>query len=175
LRAGLIAGPNDYMDRFPYWAARLGRPGPVLCPGDGSDPAQLIDARDLAHFAVDLATRATTGCFNTAGPVGSTPTFADLIAATAAAEIEPVWAPAAFLVEHQVGAWDDMPCWLPADHQAAAILRLDLDRAAAAGLVTRPWAETAADTRAWLERGGRALPFACGLDQERERELLALL
>lgn len=173
LRAGLIAGPNDYMDRYPYWVDRLSRPGPVLCPGDGADPMQLIDARDLARFAVELAAGRTAGRFNTTGPTRPA-TFADLIEATASADVEPVWAPAAFLAEHGVAPWTDMPCWLPRDHEAA-ILRMDLDRAIAAGLTTRPLAETAADTRAWLEASGRAPPFECGLAAERERELLARL
>jgi 2'-hydroxyisoflavone reductase len=175
LRAGLIAGPGDYMDRFPYWVARLSRPGPVLCPGDGRDPAQLIDARDLARFAVDLAESRTAGCFNTTGPTGGAATFADLIEATTNTTIEPVWAAASLLAERGVEPWGDMPLWLPGDHEAAGILRLDLGRAADAGLVTRPWAETAADTRAWLETTGRTLPFECGLPADRERELLAEL
>lgn len=170
LRAGLIVGPGDYTDRFPYWVARLDRPGPVLCPGDGTDPAQLIDARDLAAFAVDLAGSRTAGVFNVSGPETAA-TFADLIAAIAPSRRDLVWAPSDFLAAHQVSPWADMPCWLPRDHEAAAILRLDLGRAAAAGLRLRPWSDTAADTRSHL--AGRDLPFACGLSPERERDLIA--
>ena len=172
LRAGLVAGPGDYTDRFPYWVARLERPGPVLCPGDGDDPAQLIDARDLARFAVDLAASRTAGIFNASGPAGPA-RFADLIAAIAPDRDDLVWAPADVLADHQVRPWLDMPCWIPRDHPAAAIVRLDLDRALAAGLAPRPWSDTAAATRTWLEETGRSLPMGYGLAPERERELLA--
>lgn len=175
LRAGLIAGPRDYTDRFPYWVARHQRPGAILCPGDGSDPAQLIDARDLARFAIDLAAAGRSGTFNCSGPAEAA-TTADLLEAVAPERSgDRVWAPANLLAEHQVSPWQDMPCWLPRDHEASAILRLDLERALAAGLRLRPWSETAADTRAWLARADRPWPMECGLTFERERELLAAL
>ena len=174
LRAGLVAGPGDYTDRFPYWVARLSRSGEVLCPGDGLDPTQLIDARDLATFAVDLAESRTGGCFNVSGPAKAA-TFADLLDAIGGARATRRWAPAEFLETHNVSPWGDMPCWLPRDHTAAPILRLDLTRALANGLTHRPLAETAADTRAWLEAEQRDVPMLAGLAPERERELLELL
>lgn len=174
LRAGLIVGPGDYTDRFPYWVARLDRPGEVLCPGDGDDPAQLVDARDLARFAVDLAAARTAGTFNVSGPAEPA-TFSELIAAIAPERDDLRWAPSAFLAERDVMPWADMPCWLPRDHEAAAIVRLDLSRALDAGLALRPWSETAADTRAWLADANRPWPMACGLSSEHERELIEAL
>ncbi|HSZ50443.1 MAG TPA: NAD-dependent epimerase/dehydratase family protein, partial [Caulobacteraceae bacterium] len=47
VRPGLISGPGDETDRFTYWPVRLARGGEVLAPGDGKDPVQLIDARDM--------------------------------------------------------------------------------------------------------------------------------
>ena len=49
IRPGLIVGPGDETDRFTYWPVRLARGGEVAAPGDGSDPVQFIDARDLAE------------------------------------------------------------------------------------------------------------------------------
>ena len=49
IRPGLIVGPGDETDRFTYWPVRLARGGEVLAPGDGSDPVQFVDARDLAE------------------------------------------------------------------------------------------------------------------------------
>ena len=48
VRPGLIVGPGDTTDRFTYWPVRSDRGGEVLAPGDGTDPIQIIDVRDLA-------------------------------------------------------------------------------------------------------------------------------
>jgi len=42
-------GPGDETDRFTYWPVRLARGGGDPGAGDGSDPVQFIDARDLAE------------------------------------------------------------------------------------------------------------------------------
>ncbi|MBS0332757.1 MAG: NAD-dependent epimerase/dehydratase family protein, partial [Proteobacteria bacterium] len=73
VRPGLIVGPGDETDRFSYWPVRLanlgGRWGPkVLAPGDGADPVQFIDARDLAEWIVRLCESRTAGTFNATGP-----------------------------------------------------------------------------------------------------------
>jgi 2'-hydroxyisoflavone reductase len=34
---------------------RLARGGEILAPGDGSDPVQFIDARDLAEWTIRVA------------------------------------------------------------------------------------------------------------------------
>jgi len=40
----------------------------VLAPGGGSDPAQIIDARDLTQWTIRLAENRTFGTFNAMGP-----------------------------------------------------------------------------------------------------------
>ena len=49
-RPGLIIGPDDPTDRFTYWPVRIHRGGEVLSPGDGTDPVQIIDVRDLGRL-----------------------------------------------------------------------------------------------------------------------------
>lgn len=51
-----------------YWTARLFAGGPVLAPGDGSDPAQVIDKADIADFLVMAIERQASGVFNLVGP-----------------------------------------------------------------------------------------------------------
>ena len=68
IRPALIVGPGDETDRFTYWPVRLARGGEILAPGDGSDPVQFIDARDLAEWTIRLAEQRTTGVFNASGP-----------------------------------------------------------------------------------------------------------
>src|SRR5882757_3280219 len=68
IRPSLIVGPGDETDRFTYWPVRLARGGEILAPGDGSDPVQFIDARDLAEWTIRVAEQRTTGVFNAGGP-----------------------------------------------------------------------------------------------------------
>src|ERR1700722_15850330 len=68
IRPGLIVGPGDETDRFTYWPVRLARGGEVLAPGGGSDPVQIMDARDLAEGTIRKAKTGPVGTCRTAGP-----------------------------------------------------------------------------------------------------------
>ena len=68
IRPGLIVGPGDETDRFTYWPVRVARGGELLAPGDGADPVQFIDARDLAEWTVRVAETRILGTFNATGP-----------------------------------------------------------------------------------------------------------
>lgn len=180
LRPGLIVGPHDPTQRFTYWPARLGRARdgePVLAPGRPEDPVQVIDARDLAAFTLALLDGGTHGTFN---GVGEPDTMGALMAACAAAAgVRPHWRwiPMATLQAQGLAPWSDLPVALPDDDEHRGFMRTDVRRALAAGLRTRPLAETVADTLAWW----RALPPAhqvfdkAGLAPEREAEVLGRL
>ena len=84
IRPGLIVGPGDETDRFTYWPVRLARGGEVLAPGDGSDPVQIIDARDLAEWTIRMAEAHTLGTFNATGPEQPLPMRAMLTGIAAA-------------------------------------------------------------------------------------------
>lgn len=51
--------PLDPSDRFTYWRVRIDKGGEILAPGNGSDPVQFIDARDLEVLAAWRAQKAT--------------------------------------------------------------------------------------------------------------------
>jgi len=78
LRPGIVAGPYDPTNRFPWWVERVGRGGQVLAPGTPRSPVQLVDGRDLAQFSSALLGREATGTFNLCGPPS---TFGELLAA----------------------------------------------------------------------------------------------
>jgi 2'-hydroxyisoflavone reductase len=175
LRPGLIVGPHDYMDRFPYWIARVAEGGEVLAPGRPDRPIQLIDARDLADWMVRLAEGAVSGVLHATGPAAPLAMAALLDACRMASSSEArfTWVEDAFLVEHKVGPWEELPFWIPEgelpDH--AGILRVDVRRAVESGLTFRPLADTARDTWAWEKtRGGH--DWRSGLAREKERQLL---
>ena len=179
IRPGLIVGPGDETDRFTYWPVRLARGGEVLAPGDGSDPVQIIDARDLAEWTIRMAEQRTTGVFNAMGPASAI-TMQQMLAAIAQGiEVDPklVWAPTEVLKANNVSAWSDMPVWMPGQGRTFGFHRRDFSRAVAEGLTFRPLPVTAADTLAWFrtlpsERQGK---LRAGLTTEREAELLAKL
>jgi nucleoside-diphosphate-sugar epimerase len=149
VRAGLIVGPDDNIFRLPWWVRRMNEPGPVPAPGDPEQPLQLIDARDLARFLVDLAERRTRGIFNGTAPIGQT-TMREVL--TAAGDAGLRWIPDETLLQAQVEPWTEMPLWIPATYEGT--WWVGTDRAQAAGLRCRPIGETIRDVRAWLADGG---------------------
>ncbi len=91
------------------------------------------------------------------------------------------WVDDAFLLEHGVGEWMELPLWVAPDGELGALHTADTSRARDAGLRMRPVAETVADTRAWSEartqRGAGTAAMGgtegVGLDPAKERDLLA--
>jgi 2'-hydroxyisoflavone reductase len=179
IRPGLICGPGDETDRFTYWPVRLARGGEVLAPGDGTDPTQIIDARDLAEWTIRVAEQRTAGVFNATGSDAPVPMrrFLDGVAAGVGAKPSYAWAPTEFLEANGVGAWIDMPVWVPGKGETAGFHRRANGRAIHAGLTFRPVGVTAADALAWF----RTLPperqakMRAGLTPGREAALLAKL
>jgi nucleoside-diphosphate-sugar epimerase len=174
VRPGLIVGPEDPTDRFTYWPARLDRGGEVLAPGDGADPVQVIDVRDLGTWMISLAERGETGTFNATGPAERL-TMREMLERSRdaiASKASLVWIPTSFLAEQHVSPWSDMPAWIPAGKSGFA--SLSNARAVAGGLRFRPVGETAKDTLSWWKAQPperRAKPRA-GLAEAREREVL---
>ena len=177
IRPGLIVGPGDDSDRFTYWPVRLDRGGDVLAPGDGSDPVQFVDARDLAEWTIRMAEARAFGAYNAMGPASplTVKAMVEGIAQGIGSSAKPVWVPTAFLEQQKVSAWSDMPVWIPAEGDTAGASRRANAKATAAGLTFRPLGGTAKDTLAWF----RTLPAArqkelrAGIKADREQQVLA--
>jgi 2'-hydroxyisoflavone reductase len=142
---------------------------------------QVIDARDIATFGLDLLHGGNEGRFLVTGPPGNT-TFgrwlADCVAVTGS-DAELVWVPDEVLADHGVEKWTELPLWLPADAETAATWQASVDRALAAGLTCRPVADTVRDTWSWMVAEGvdtlpsyRDMPDL-GMDSAKEKEILA--
>lgn len=176
VRPGLIVGPGDQTDRFTYWPLRVRRGGEVLAPGTPADPVQVIDARDLAEWTVRAGEQRASGVFNATGPAQSLAMGAmlDEIRAATRADAAFTWVPADFLAREHVAPWSDMPAWVPADGEAAGMMRTDIRRALAAGLTFRPLAQTVRDTLAWHDAlpQERRAQLRAGVSADREREVL---
>ncbi|MEO8010516.1 MAG: NAD-dependent epimerase/dehydratase family protein [Dokdonella sp.] len=177
VRPGLIVGPGDATDRFTYWPVRLARGGNVVAPGDGSDPVQIIDARDLAEWMIRLCESRAFGTFNATGPNYPLTMAALLygIRATNTAGAALHWIPAEFLAEQKVAPWSDMPVWIPAQGTSAGFGQRSVSRALTAGLSFRPLASTAIDAMEWFnaQPAERQAKLGAGLSAEREADVLA--
>jgi 2'-hydroxyisoflavone reductase len=177
IRPGLIVGPGDESDRFSYWPVRLDRGGELLAPGDGSDPVQFVDARDLAEWTIRVAEARALGAFNAMGPASTLTMKAmvDGIAAAIGSTGKPVWVPAPFLEQQKVAAWSDMPVWVPAQGDTAGASLRSNAKAIRSGLTFRPLATTAKDTLAWFhaQPAERQKELRAGIKADREQQVLA--
>ncbi len=179
IRPSLIVGPGDGTDRFTYWPVRLARGGEILAPGEGNDPVQFTDARDLAEWTIRMAEQRTTGIFNACGPAQPITMRRMLEGIAEGIRVDPklAWAPEDFLKANKVLAWSNMPVWIPGQGATFGFHRRDIRRALAAGLTYRPLPVTAADTLAWFRTlpAERQAKLRSGLAPEREAQLLAKL
>jgi 2'-hydroxyisoflavone reductase len=175
VRPTLIVGPGDPTDRFTYWPVRLDRGGDVLAPGDGTDPVQVVDVRDLAAFLVGLVEAEETGLYNAAGP--ATPLTArgmlDAVAAGTGARANVVWTDWPFLSAQEVQPWSELPAWVP--RSESHMSTVSNARAVAKGLRFRPLADTSRDTLAWwrTQPDERRAKLRAGIAPEKEAKVLA--
>jgi 2'-hydroxyisoflavone reductase len=173
VRPGYIVGPRDETDRFTYWPHRIAQGGEVLVPGDGSDPIQIIDGRDLGEWMIRLAEARRFGTFNACGPDYRLTMDAMIHGchAVTGGPLSLTHVPLAFLEEKEVG----LPIWVPASGSPySGYGQVSNARAIEAGLTFRPLATTVTDLLAWF-RGlpaERQATLRAGITRERETELL---
>lgn len=174
VRPGLIVGPYDPTDRFPYWPRRIAQGGDVLAPMPQDLPVQVIDARDLADWMLAMVERGIGGTFNAVGPQSrlTMRECLETIRQAVGSQAHLVWVDGGFLLERKVEPWMELPLWVTGDDVAHGTL--SAARAQAAGLGCRPLADTARDTLAWdLARPESARASSPALAAARESELLA--
>jgi 2'-hydroxyisoflavone reductase len=173
VRPGLIAGPDDFSDRFGYWMARLHRGGRVLTPTTGGRRVQVIDVADLAMWMINAGGAGFTGIVNAVGHSHGFDEFLAEARSVTGFTGEFVTADDVWLLEHDVRFWAgprSLPLWLPAADTAFA------ERSNAAyfnaGGIARPLRDTIARVlEDELARGpGRSRRY--GLTPEEEADLL---
>ena len=174
VRPGYIVGPRDETDRFTYWPHRVAQGGEVLVPGDGHDPVQIIDGRDLGEWMVRLAEAGTLGTFNAVGP-GKPLTMDAMLhgcQAVTGGNATYTHVTPEFLEEQKV---EELPIWVPSKSGPyAGYGQVSNARAIEAGLTFRPLATTVTDLLAWFRSlpAERQATLKSGITREREAELL---
>ncbi len=174
VRPTYVIGPHDRTYRFTWWVERIAAGGTVLAPGDPSDPIQVIDARDMARWIVDLAAGPVSGVFHAvspAPPFGFGDLLGEIHAAVAPPGTELVWVSNDFLLaEGETDA--SLPLWPGADSESD-INAADPAAATATGLRPRPIRQSAAEVHAAERAEPTPVRPGTGLAREREAELLA--
>jgi 2'-hydroxyisoflavone reductase len=172
IRPSYVVGPHDHTGRFTRWVTRIAEGGEVLAPGPRDDPMQVIDARDMARWTIELIEKEATGTFHAMSPPPPF-TMADMLEAIAAAVAPPghqlVWVDADFLKAEGVDE-SVLPLW-GADDPQKYVLAADPARAMATGLSPRPLAQTIRETLEWATSDPNA-NRGNGLERARESDVL---
>lgn len=179
-RCGLILGPLENIGRLTWWLSRMARGGEVMCPGPPPLPLQYVDARDLAAFVLDAAIAGQSGPFNVVSRRGHATMGAILEACrdvAGAPNATLTWVAPEVITAAGIEPWTEIPIWLPADHEFAAMHNSNVERAHAAGLRCRPVLDTVRDTWHWMSALSVPPPLhegimPAGVAPEREREVL---
>ncbi|MDG2518289.1 SDR family oxidoreductase [Lysobacter soli] len=174
VRPGYIVGPRDETDRFTYWPHRVAQGGEMLVPGDGADPVQVIDGRDLGEWMIRLAEAGTIGTFNAVGPEKPMTLDEMLHACQKATGGKPTYTHVTpeFLEAQKVG---ELPIWVSRKSgEYAGYGAVSNARAVMAGLTYRPLETTVTDLMAWFRSlpAERQAKLNAGISREREAELL---
>lgn len=173
VRPGLIVGRHDPTGRFSYWPWRVAQGGTVLAPGRPDRPVQVIDARDLAAWCVQLAQSRTAGTFHAVGPQLTMQSVLETCRDVSRCDARFVWRNDTELLRAEVPPWTGLPLWLPeADADHGGMLLGRNDRAVAAGLRCRPMADTVSDILDALRDEPAAASFPNVIGRETESKLV---
>jgi 2'-hydroxyisoflavone reductase len=145
------------------------RGGDVLAPGEGKDPVQYIDVKDLSGFLIHAAEAGLAGAFNLIGP--QTPmTIADYIGGIkefTKSDARLHWVDARFLEAQDV----HIPMFV-AVAEAPGFFQVSNQKSVAHGLRYRPFAETVSDILSSYPESTEANANG-GPSLDKEKELLA--
>lgn len=175
LRPGVILGPYEYVGRLPWWLHRVARGGRVLAPGQPDRRIQPVDVRDVSTFALHTATAdGPVGTFNvTASGRETMNDFLTACQQATGSDATFTWiTDEEWLVAQGVAQWTELPLW----RTYRGAWAVDSAKARDAGLITRPLADTATDTWAWLHDGEGAVAHERaneqGIAPDKERAIL---
>ena len=151
VRPGPIKGTRDTTPDLLTWLLRAQPGGQHIAPGDGTDPVELVDVKDVARFLVWAIDRSLYGTFNLTGKEMNFREFLDACKAATGSDAQFVWIPQDFLRQHGLETdavlntfAGNFPFWRP-DPATRGLYQVSSAKAFAAGWRTRPFEETAQD------------------------------
>ncbi len=178
VRPGPIKGDRDTTPDLLTWLIRAQNGGRHIGPGDGNDPVELVDVKDVARFLVLAIDRAIYGTFNLTGRPMTFREFLNACKAVTRSDAEFVWVPQDFLRQHQLetdfvlGVFGgNFPLWRPTDARPGAY-QISSEKAFRAGWRTRAFEETALDCLTYFRSQGEILDWTDYLSADKEKQVL---
>jgi 2'-hydroxyisoflavone reductase len=149
VRPGAIKGLRDDTADLLTWLLRAQAGGEHIGPGDGTDPIELVDVKDIARFLVMAINQPLYGTFNLTGPVMTFPQFLEACNNATDSDAEFIWIPLHFLRQHGLETdtalhtlVGNFPLWRPV---RKGLMQINSQKAYQAGWRLRPFEETARD------------------------------
>ncbi len=164
VRPGPIKGSRDDGFDVVTWLLRAQEGGEHIAPGDGHDPVEQVDVKDVARFLVMAIERQLYGTFNLTGHSMTFREFLDACKSATRSDAMFTWIPQEFL--HEQGLEPDevlhtfvgyFPHWRPYP-KTQGLYRVSSAKAYAAGWKTRPFEETALDALQFFYSSGLDRP-----------------
>jgi 2'-hydroxyisoflavone reductase len=178
VRPGPIKGDRDTQPDLLTWLVRAQIGGKHIGPGNGSDPVEWVDAKDVARFLTLAINRSLFGTFNLTGNPMS---FRDFLAAcnqVTQSDAEFIWIPQDFLERHdlqtdfKLGLYaGNFPHWRPPGAKPG-LYQISSEKAFRAGWQTRPFRETATDCLTYFRSLGDTLDWTDYLPADKEKQVI---
>jgi 2'-hydroxyisoflavone reductase len=178
VRPGPIKGARDDGTDLLAWLVRAQTGGDHIGPGDGTDPVELVDVKDVARFVLLAIDRALFDVFNLTGRVMQFREFLGRCNTATRSDAKFVWIPRDFL--HGQGLEPDdvlgtfagnFPLWRPPGSNPG-LFEISSEKAFRAGWQTRPFEETAFDCLFSFRSMGEHLVWSDYLSARKEKQVL---
>jgi len=144
-------GQRDDTPDLLTWLVRAREGGEHIAPGDGTDPVELVDVKDVARFLLMAINRILYGTFNLTGKPMTFREFLDACNRATNSDAKFTWIPQQFLHDHGLEPNSvlhtyagNFPMWRP-DPATRGAYQVSSEKAFRAGWRTRPFDETAFD------------------------------
>ena len=164
VRPGPIKGERDGGPDVVTWLFRARSEGQHIGPGDGIDPVQFVDVKDVASFMNTVLQRRLLGAYNLTGQAMSFRSFLEKCKQVTRSRAEFLWVPHDFLSrnglksDHELGTYaGNFPFWRP-EPKITNIFRVSSSKAYHAGWQPRPFSETALDCLSTFHASGSTPP-----------------
>jgi 2'-hydroxyisoflavone reductase len=178
VRPGPIKGQRDDTPDLLTWLVRIRNGGEHIAPGDGSDPVEMVDVKDVARFLVLAINSSLYGTFNLTGREMTFREFLEACKSATRSDAKLTWIPQGFLHDHGLEPdavlhvhGGNFPFWRPDPFHRGAY-QVSSEKAFRAGWRTRPFEETAFDCLSDFH-SVRPMSPSEYLSAEKEKEVLA--